>query len=62
MALLPPLSLPVNDPALAVRDVAEPDVRRRLVVVTRDAPHAPALTAFLAAVQREADDVRTAYT
>ncbi|WP_214401458.1 LysR family transcriptional regulator [Pseudonocardia lacus] len=49
VALLPELTLPTGDPTVAVREVAEVDVRRRLVVVTRDGPAAPALTAFLAA-------------
>jgi DNA-binding transcriptional LysR family regulator len=54
VALLPPLTLPANDPAIAVRDVAEAELRRRLVVVTRDTPPAPALTALLAAVADQA--------
>ncbi|MGS2615881.1 LysR family transcriptional regulator [Micromonospora sp. LZ34] len=54
VALLPALTLPADDPALAVRDVAEATLRRRLVVVTRDSPPAPALTAFLAAVTDQA--------
>ncbi len=54
VALMPTLALPAGDPALAVRDVAEADIRRRLVVVTRDGPPAPALTALLAAVTEQA--------
>ncbi|GAA3453291.1 LysR family transcriptional regulator [Dactylosporangium matsuzakiense] len=54
VALLPPLALPADDPAIAVRDLAAPGLRRRLVVVTRDTPPAPALTAFLTAVNRAA--------
>jgi DNA-binding transcriptional LysR family regulator len=50
VALMPPLALPTDDPALAVRDVAEATLRRRLVVVTRDSPPTPALTALLTAV------------
>jgi len=50
VALMPPLALPVGDPALAVRDLAEATLKRRLVAVTRDTPPAPALTAFLTAV------------
>jgi DNA-binding transcriptional LysR family regulator len=50
VALMPVLALPGDDPALAVRDIAEVTLKRRLVVATRDAPPAPALTAFLAAV------------
>lgn len=54
VALMPALTLPTNDPALAIRDVAEASLRRRLVVVTRDSPPAPALTALLAAVTDQA--------
>ncbi|MCO1655572.1 LysR family transcriptional regulator [Pseudonocardia humida] len=54
VALLPALTLPAADPALAIRRVAEAEVRRRLVVVTRDGPATPALTAFLAAVTDQA--------
>ncbi|WP_067509579.1 LysR family transcriptional regulator [Actinoplanes sp. TFC3] len=54
VALLPPLTLPPGDPGLAVRDLAEATLRRRLVTVTRDTPPAPALTAFLTAVQAQA--------
>ncbi|MBG0816697.1 LysR family transcriptional regulator [Planomonospora sp. ID82291] len=50
VGLLPVLTLPAADAALAVRDVAEADVRRRLVAVTREGPMAPALSAFLEAV------------
>ncbi|MGY1771775.1 LysR family transcriptional regulator [Blastococcus sp. SYSU D00813] len=54
VGLLPALTLPAADPALAVRDVAEAAVRRRLVLVTRDSPAAPPLAAFLAAVTEQA--------
>ena len=54
VALMPPLALPAGDPALAIRDIAETTLGRRLVVVTRDTPPAPALTAFLAAVTDQA--------
>jgi DNA-binding transcriptional LysR family regulator len=50
VALMPPLTMPVSDPALAVRDVAEASLKRRLMAVTRLTPPAPALTALLAAV------------
>ena len=50
VALLPALTLPTDDPALAIRDSAEATLNRRLVAVTRDTPPAPALTALLAAV------------
>ena len=59
VALLPPLTLPVSDPALAVRDVAETELRRRLVVATRETPPAPALTTFLAAVTDQAAHLET---
>ena len=50
VALMTPLAMPAGDPALAVRDIAGPDLRRRLIAVTRDTPAAPALTAFHHAV------------
>ena len=53
VALMPPLTLPAADPALAVRDVAETTLKRRLVAVTRATPQAPALTAFLSAVMAQ---------
>ena len=58
VALLPALTLPTADPALAIRDVAEQQLRRRLVVVTRDAPSTPALTAFLAVLNEQARTLR----
>ncbi|MFD2766218.1 LysR substrate-binding domain-containing protein [Micromonospora eburnea] len=54
VALMPALTLPAHDPALAVRDVAEAALRRRLVMVTRDSPPTPALTALLTAVTDQA--------
>ncbi|WP_262015215.1 LysR substrate-binding domain-containing protein [Micromonospora sp. Mcm103] len=45
VALMPALALPGDDPALAVRGIAETALRRRLVAVTRGTPPAPALTA-----------------
>ncbi|MGY1630875.1 LysR family transcriptional regulator [Geodermatophilus sp. SYSU D01186] len=53
VALMPALTLPAADPALAVRDVAGAVVGRRLVVLTRDQPTAPALDTFLAAVREQ---------
>ncbi|MEU4420456.1 LysR family transcriptional regulator [Actinoplanes sp. NPDC024001] len=50
VALLPAMTLPADDPGLAVRPVAEAAAGRRLFLVTRDGPAGPALTAFLAAV------------
>ncbi|MFI7252413.1 LysR family transcriptional regulator [Micromonospora chalcea] len=55
VALMPTLTLPGDDPALAVRGIAETDLRRRLVAVTRETPSGPALTAFLAAVTDRAN-------
>jgi DNA-binding transcriptional LysR family regulator len=54
VALLPALTLPAADPGLAIRDVAEAKLGRRLVVVLRDGPAAPALAAFLAVVTDQA--------
>ncbi|WP_409329098.1 LysR family transcriptional regulator [Trujillonella humicola] len=54
VGLLPALTLPGADRSLAVRDVAEAAVRRRLVLVTRDSPPAPPLDAVLAAVGEQA--------
>ena len=54
VALLPPLTLPPGDPALAIRDIAGGGLRRRLVAVTRDTPPAPALTAFQSEVSAQA--------
>ncbi|MGW0807900.1 LysR substrate-binding domain-containing protein [Nonomuraea sp. NPDC002799] len=50
VALMPALTLPSDDPALAIRDIAEATLQRRLVAVTRDTPPTPALTALLTAV------------
>jgi len=58
VALMPGLTLPPDDPALAVRDVADAVVSRRLMVLTRDTPTAPALAAFLATVRDQADRLR----
>ncbi|MET9302036.1 LysR substrate-binding domain-containing protein [Micromonospora aurantiaca (nom. illeg.)] len=57
VALMPALALPGDDPALAVRGIAETALRRRLVAVTRGTPPAPALTAFLAAVTDRVRDL-----
>ena len=53
VALMPPLTMPAKDRALAIRDVADLRLSRRLVAVTRDTPAAPALTALMAAVRAE---------
>ncbi|MFI6265852.1 LysR family transcriptional regulator [Micromonospora sp. NPDC051006] len=60
VALMPALTLPADDAALAIRDVAEVAVKRRLVAVTRDTPPAPALTALLTAVTGQANAVSPA--
>jgi DNA-binding transcriptional LysR family regulator len=54
VALMPAVTLPAADPALAIRDIAEAAVTRRLMVITRDSPTAPALTTFLSAVREQA--------
>ncbi|WP_446211441.1 LysR family transcriptional regulator [Micromonospora sp. IBSANI012] len=55
VALLPALTLPAAaDPALAIRDIAEEKLGRRLFIVLRDGSSAPALSAFLAVVTEQA--------
>jgi DNA-binding transcriptional LysR family regulator len=54
VALMPALTLPADDPALAVRDLAEAAISRRLMAVVREGPMAPALSTFLAAVADQA--------
>ncbi|SDS78019.1 LysR family transcriptional regulator [Actinoplanes derwentensis] len=54
VALLPRITLPPPEPALAYREAAESVLGRRLFAVTRDAPPSPALTAFLTAVTAQA--------
>jgi DNA-binding transcriptional LysR family regulator len=54
VALMPTLALPVGDPALALRDITEAAVTRRLMIITRDGPTAPALDTFLTAVREQA--------
>jgi len=51
VALMPALTLPAADPALAVREIAGTVISRRLVVITRDSPTGPALDTFLSAVR-----------
>jgi len=58
VALMPALALPATDPALAVRDIAEAAVTRRLMIITRGSPTAPALDAFLTAVREQARRIR----
>jgi len=57
VALLPTLTLPAADPALAIRDVAEKRLGRRLIAVLRDGPQAPALAAFLAVMTDQAGNL-----
>jgi DNA-binding transcriptional LysR family regulator len=54
--MLPDLVLPVDDPALAVRSLAEPDVTRAVYAVTRasDAKR-PSVRALLAAVREQVE-------
>ena len=54
VALLPALALPTADASLAIRDITEQQLERRLHVVLRDVPSAPALTAFLKVVKDQA--------
>lgn len=54
VALMPALTLPTADPALAIRDVAETMIGRRLMIVVREGPPAPALSIFLEAVTEQA--------
>ncbi|MDI6100249.1 LysR family transcriptional regulator [Actinoplanes sp. NEAU-A12] len=58
VALLPELTLPPPDPALAYREVAEAALGRRLFTITRDGPSSPALTAFRAAVTDRAKSLK----
>jgi DNA-binding transcriptional LysR family regulator len=53
VGLMPQLTLPTGDPALAYREVAGASITRRLVLITRDGPTAPALDAFIAAVHEQ---------
>lgn len=54
IALMPAITLPAADPALAIRDIAEAAITRRLMIITRDSPTAPALSTFLSAVRAQA--------
>lgn len=54
IALMPAVTLPAADPALAIRDVAEAAMSRRLVLITRDGPVGPALGAVLGAAHDQA--------
>jgi DNA-binding transcriptional LysR family regulator len=54
VALLPTLTIPLADPTLAVCRVAEADIRRRLLVLTRDRRAGPALATVITAVTDQA--------
>jgi hypothetical protein len=54
VALMPATTLPAADPALAIRDIAKAAITRRLMIITRDSPTAPALSTFLTAVRDQA--------
>jgi DNA-binding transcriptional LysR family regulator len=58
VALLPALALPAADPSLSFHPVAETALGRRLLVVTRQGPAAPALRAFLGAVSAQVERLR----
>jgi DNA-binding transcriptional LysR family regulator len=60
VALLPAMTLPGDDPTLAVRDVADGIVGRRLSLITRDGPQAPGLRAYLDEVRAVAGRLDTA--
>lgn len=51
VALLPPLTLPPADPMLAVRDIADGALSRRLSLVVREGRQPPALRAYVDAVR-----------
>lgn len=58
VALLPGLTLPGDDPALAVRPVAEARVGRKLVAATREGKQTPALDACLTAIRERGRALR----
>ena len=58
VALLPPLTLPAHDPLLAVRDIADATVSRRLSLITREGPRPPALRAYVDALRDVARRLR----
>lgn len=55
VALLPELTLPAADASLAIRDLADVVLRRRLTIVTRRGPASPPLAAFTQAVRQRRD-------
>jgi len=56
---MPPLALPAADPSLAIRDITEAAITRRLMIITRDSPTAPAVDAFLTTVRDQARRIPT---
>lgn len=52
VAFLPELTLPTNDPTIAIRDIADATINRRLMILTRDTPPTPALQRFLDSMSR----------
>jgi DNA-binding transcriptional LysR family regulator len=60
VALMPTLALPAADPAIAVRDITEAAVTRRLMIITRDGRTPPALDTYLATVRDQARLATTA--
>lgn len=57
IALLPELQLPLDDPALAVRVIAEGEVRRQLFTLVRSGSRSPALRATLDALSDQANSL-----
>lgn len=55
VGLLPQLALPLGDPSIMIGDLVGCPVRRELLIVTRDGPSTPALTAYAAALAEQAD-------
>lgn len=51
VALLPPITLPAHDPTIAIRDIADGGVSRRLTLITRDGPQPPALRAYAESIR-----------
>lgn len=54
IALLPALTLPADDPRLAIRDVAGGEVGRRLSLITRTGPRSPGVRAYVDALRAAA--------
>jgi DNA-binding transcriptional LysR family regulator len=56
VALLPRLTLPNDDPTLAIRDIVGATINRRLMILTRDISLTPALDHFLATITAQLPD------